>query len=94
MRDVQSHIQMTDRQQRSVFGTVSVILVMLAVLFTGSRAVVAGPTSAEDLEKLKLAAFSSPVKAPDFVLRNLQGEEVRLDIYRGKPLLLYFWATW
>ena len=29
-----------------------------------------------------------------FVLRNLQGEEVRLDIYRGKPLLLYFWATW
>jgi len=94
MRDVQSHIQMTDRQRRSVFGTVTVISVMLAVLFTGSRAVVAGPTSAEDLEKLKLAAFSSPVKAPDFVLRNLQGEEVRLDNYRGNPLLLYFWATW
>lgn len=94
MRDVQSHIQMTGRQRRSAFGTVTVILVMLAVLFTGSRAVVAGPPSAEELDKLKLAAFSSPVKAPDFVLRNLQGEEVRLDIYRGKPLLLYFWATW
>ncbi len=74
-------------------GTVTVILIMSAVLFTGPSAV-AGPPSAEELEKLKLVVFSSPVKAPDFVLRNLQGEEVSLDIYRGKPLLLYFWATW
>ncbi len=94
MRAVQTCLSMTGRQQRSVVETVTVILGLLALLFTSSRAVVAGPPPAEELKKLKLVAFSSPVKAPDFVLRNLQGEEVRLDIYRGKPLLLYFWATW
>ena len=93
MRAVQTWIRMTGRLQRSVLGTVAVILVMSAVLFTGPSAG-AGPPSAEELEKLKLVVFSSPVKAPDFVLKNLQGEEVRLDSYQGKPLLLYFWATW
>ena len=50
--------------------------------------VAAGPPTAEELKKLKVVAFSSPVKAPDFVLRNLQRKEVRLDVFRGKPLLV------
>lgn len=94
MTAVQSHMRTTGRQQISVFETVTVILSLLAFLFTSSRAVVAGPPTAEELEKLKLVVFSPRVKAPDFALRNLQGEEVRLDSYRGKPLLLYFWASW
>ncbi len=32
--------------------------------------------------------------APDFTLKNLQGEEVRLSDYRGRPVLINFWATW
>lgn len=32
--------------------------------------------------------------APDFVLRSLDGAEVALSDYRGKPLLINFWATW
>jgi peroxiredoxin len=32
--------------------------------------------------------------APDFTLRDLQGEEVRLSELRGKAVLLNFWATW
>lgn len=94
MRAVQSCMRTTGRQQGRVLETVTVILGLLTILLAGAKAVVAGPPTAEELKKLKLAAFSSPVKAPDFVLRNLQGEEVHLDNYRGKPLLLYFWATW
>jgi thiol-disulfide isomerase/thioredoxin len=33
-------------------------------------------------------------KAPDFKLRNLSGREVSLDQFRGKVVLLDFWATW
>lgn len=33
-------------------------------------------------------------KAPEFVTRDLQGKPVRLADYRGKPVLLHFWATW
>ena len=33
-------------------------------------------------------------EAPDFVLPSLDGEEIALSDYRGKPVLLNFWATW
>jgi cytochrome c biogenesis protein CcmG, thiol:disulfide interchange protein DsbE len=32
--------------------------------------------------------------APDFTTRTLDGAPVRLSQYRGKPVLLNFWATW
>lgn len=32
--------------------------------------------------------------APDFELKNLAGETIRLSDFKGKPLLLNFWATW
>lgn len=32
--------------------------------------------------------------APDFMLKTLSGEEVNLSDYRGKKVMLNFWATW
>jgi peroxiredoxin len=32
--------------------------------------------------------------APDFALQSLDGKTVRLSDYRGKAVLLNFWATW
>jgi len=32
--------------------------------------------------------------APDFELETLDGEEVKLSDYKGKKVLLNFWATW
>ncbi len=34
------------------------------------------------------------IEAPDFTLSDLTGKQVRLTDYRGKVVLLYFWATW
>jgi peroxiredoxin len=32
--------------------------------------------------------------APDFALPTLAGETVRLSDFKGKPVLINFWATW
>ena len=33
-------------------------------------------------------------QAPDFTLQNLDGQSVSLSDFRGKPVLINFWATW
>ena len=32
--------------------------------------------------------------APDFVLKSLSGENIRLSEFRGQVVLLNFWASW
>jgi thiol-disulfide isomerase/thioredoxin len=50
----------------------------------------AGPVAGED----GLCATSRGVANLDFTLTSMSGEEVRLSDYRGKVILLNFWATW
>jgi thiol-disulfide isomerase/thioredoxin len=39
-------------------------------------------------------AASAPLAAPAFALKNLTGKTVRLESYKGKVVLINFWATW
>lgn len=41
-----------------------------------------------------IRAPSLPEYAPDFVLTDLEGEQVRLEDLRGQTVVLNFWATW
>ena len=38
--------------------------------------------------------YAKPMVAPEFSLENLDGKMVNLKDYRGKVVLLNFWATW
>src|SRR5271165_4441923 len=40
------------------------------------------------------AAFNQSTIAPDFSLESLDGKTTRLSDFRGKAVLLNFWATW
>jgi thiol-disulfide isomerase/thioredoxin len=41
-----------------------------------------------------LLCFPAAAQAQEMVLRDLAGEERRLEDYRGKVVVLNFWATW
>jgi len=40
------------------------------------------------------AQVEEGVDAPNFTLKNLEGKEVSLSDFRGKHVLVNFWATW
>lgn len=41
-----------------------------------------------------LAETSSPLEAPDFTLNDINGRSHTLSDYRGRPVILNFWASW
>ena len=43
---------------------------------------------------IKLVGNVQGVRAPDFTLTSLDGRKVKLSDFRGKAVLLNFWATW
>jgi peroxiredoxin len=38
--------------------------------------------------------FQERKEAPPFTLKNLYGDQVSLSDFKGKPVLITFWATW
>lgn len=52
-----------------------------AVLFAMAFALVGAPTAQAS-------------EAPAFTLRDTSGADIRLDAYRGKVVIVQFWATW
>ncbi len=54
-------------------------------------------SSAAEQDPLKAAGafkFNEGTVAPDFSIENLAGDRVKLEDFRGKVVLLDFWATW
>jgi cytochrome c biogenesis protein CcmG/thiol:disulfide interchange protein DsbE len=50
------------------------------------------PVAPGDVPQSQTSLVGKP--APDFVLEDLSGKTVALSSFKGKPLLINFWATW
>ena len=93
---------MADRNFRSsrwflLLGVGALVIVGLVVAgFSSTRGV--ENVSAEQVESQPISNLeTAPEKgalAPDFALKNLDGEVVRLSDFRGQPVLVNLWATW
>lgn len=64
-----------------MFRKVLVVLVVAAALLIGCT-------------RRDASDAASSTKASDFTLQDLNGKKVSLSDFKGKPVLLEFWATW
>jgi len=57
-----------------------------------------GPSSSKDDSKKQISPFEidklDNAPAPDFVLKDINGKSFSLSSFKGKIVLLNFWATW
>lgn len=71
---------------------------LLVVLYTafliGANPVVADIAALREGDMKKLALHDTPVPIPDVVLLDAEDGEHSLADYRGKWVVLNFWATW
>jgi peroxiredoxin len=69
--------------------------IVLIALFTVAI-VQAMDKKAEENEVVETGAtgIAIGVKAPDFELKTLDGKNVKLSDFKGKKVILNFWATW
>jgi cytochrome c biogenesis protein CcmG/thiol:disulfide interchange protein DsbE len=54
----------------------------------------AGFASAQPFVRARLQPVDERKPAPAFALKDAKGETINLEKYRGKVVLLDFWATW
>mgnify|MGYP002635958919 CR=1 FL=1 len=48
----------------------------------------------DSFDKMGVVPPKTSQPAPDFVVKNLKGQDVKLSDFNGKVVLLNFWATW
>ncbi len=68
----------------------TVASVMATVLVAASVQSSAAP----DFAGMQIQPYDPPKPAPAFSLPDLQGRVRTLGDFRGKVLMLFFWATW
>jgi hypothetical protein len=75
---------------RTRAGLVGVVTLVLAVSLAADAE---GPVDRRLVQALRLTPFAAA--PPALSLQRLEdGRTVGLDQFRGRPVLLYFWATW
>lgn len=72
------------KKRRLVLRTVILLILGAAVVYT-----LYANFTKDDNQKVEVGK-----QAPDFVLSDMNGEKHRLSDYKGKGILLNFWATW
>ena len=69
-------------------------IVAACALFVVALLVRTAAAAPPDFQSMQAELYRPRKPAPAFALPSLDGRTVRLEDFRGKVVLLFFWATW
>ena len=75
-------------------GRSAALLLLLLVVALGAAACGSSSPEAGQSTSTESTAAADTIQAPEFSGTTLEGTEVSLSEYRGKPLVLAFMASW
>ena len=78
----------------AIVAVIAAVFVQREILSDDGEAVATGDGGTVALGLLDDGSADVGKQAPDFVLNVLDGEPVRLSDFRGKTVVLNFWASW
>src|SRR5690242_2643769 len=78
---------------RKVLLIIGTVVVLIGVTVYADRATRLPKDSHKSL-KVDVGSNDAPTQEPDVTFKDLDGKDVRLDSYKGKVVLVNFWATW
>lgn len=82
---------MTSQQKKLIL----IVVTLVALLATAGVIYATLSNSAKiDVQTTDAPASTELKEAADFTVENLNGGEVKLSDYKGKPVVLNFWASW
>jgi len=66
----------------------------VALVLAAAVATQAARAMEHDPAAIRMQPYDPPKPAPAFALPDLSGKTVRLGDFKGKIVLVFFWATW
>jgi peroxiredoxin len=81
-------------ERRKVKRAKALLLLLFVVLAVTAAGLSCAPPGTAASERSPVTGWQIGNVAPDFTLADIDGKSVSLSDYRGKPVLINFWATW
>jgi len=77
---------------KTIIGVVAALVLVVGLFFINKLWI--APTLMRQAQAKGIAAAGNHPMAPDFTLTTISGENISLSQYKGKVLVVDFWATW
>ena len=74
--------------------TTSIMIISFFIMMTFMVSDIYATEKVEIFEKMGVVRLKETYDAPSFMLSDLEGNEISLDKFQGKMVMLNFWATW
>lgn len=85
---------LTQKQRSYIYTGTFLLIVLILFIVNNTRSEPENGPYPPGYQKASLQSASSAQTAPDFTLTDINGKKISLSQFKGKVVVLDFWATW